>query len=423
MKRKILLKNGNVVGLEPLKIEVVDLLVQEGRVVERRQGIRADAETEILDCRGRFILPGFVDAHAELHLSQSLGLPPGSLGEVEGDPLQRDRRIRAAVEGAHTPETLVTAAFAGALEAVRNGTTAVIDLHHAPGASADSLALVRDVLLTVGLRAVVSFRSEPGDDGLEGNAAFAQENRSDTIAGLVSLTAERVLDAESLRTAAARVAEDGARLLVALESADSTNRAVSALEAAGLLGPQTLVTRAVGLDEAAREKLVATGTWLIHCPSVDAREGLPQLELPSLGEMVSLGSGSSRSDVLGEARLAFYRARGQGLRVSAEDVLRLVVGGQQLASELLQVELGSTRRDAGADFTIFKYHPRTPIRTDNLADHILFGLGVQHVETVMIDGALVYRDGRFPDVDTRHLAPLMRRGARQLWEALGSGTA
>jgi cytosine/adenosine deaminase-related metal-dependent hydrolase len=418
LKRRVLLKNGNVVGLEPLKVEAVDLLVQDGRVVERRPRIDVGSDTAILDCRGRLILPGLVDANTELHLSQSLGLPPSTLADENDHPRLRENHLRRAVESAHQEETLVTAAFAGGLEALRNGTTTVVDLHHTPAVE-NSLDLVRDALLTVGLRAVLGYRTESGDERIASSLRFAEQNRSDAIAGILALTAEHILAQDDLSDLREKLTQSGSRLGVSAASAQETESVIRALEAAELLGPNLMMLRAPGITKASADLLRATRTWTIHAPSAEALDAEAQLPFESLEDFVAIGSRSARSDVLGEARLAFHRARARGLAVKPEDVIRLLVGGQQLASELLRVELGSTRREAGADFAIFNYHPRTPIRSDNLADHLLFGVSSQDIETVMVDGLVVYRNGRFPEVDTRRLAPLMRRGARQLWEAVG----
>ena len=45
-------------------------------------------------------------------------------------------------------------------------------------------------------------------------------------------------------------------------------------------------------------------------------------------------------------------------------------------------------------------------------------MGPANIEAVMIDGEIVYRGGKFVDIDTRRLAPLMRRGAEELWAAM-----
>ncbi len=57
----ILYKNG--LALIGNKLERVDIAANHGRIIEIAQDIVADAETEVVDCKGRYILPALIDVH------------------------------------------------------------------------------------------------------------------------------------------------------------------------------------------------------------------------------------------------------------------------------------------------------------------------------------------------------------------------
>jgi len=59
---KLLLKNGNVIGSEVKKL---DLLIEDGFIVEIAEDI-LDSEALMIDCTGKHISPGFVDMHVHL---------------------------------------------------------------------------------------------------------------------------------------------------------------------------------------------------------------------------------------------------------------------------------------------------------------------------------------------------------------------
>ena len=62
---KILLKGGRVVD-PALKLDrVSDVLIEDDRIVEVALNIE-DQEAELIDCRGKIIAPGFIDAHVHL---------------------------------------------------------------------------------------------------------------------------------------------------------------------------------------------------------------------------------------------------------------------------------------------------------------------------------------------------------------------
>ena len=421
---KVLLRNGVLIGLEPLKLERGDLLIEDGRVRARGVRLEADDETEVIDCRGRFVMPGLVNAHARLHSSQTLGMP--RLEEMGVDPIYDG----SSLQNSHTAETIVTSSFAGALDAIRLGTTTVLDLHASPQALEGSLDLVRDVVLTVGLRCIASYESSAGEGfaaALAENDRFLTRAYGEKVQGLCGLGPVELLDDEALAAAAvAKSRAQGLHLEIA-QRADQVEEArqrfgkgsVLRLAEAGLLGPGTLLAHGVHLEEAERQAITEAGAWIVHCPSANARRGVGQAPFENYGDLVALGSDGHGNDMLAEARSAYTLARSRGAQLGAEDVIRLLVGSQQLASELLGCELGTTNHDAAADFVILRYHPNTPMTDENLADHLVFGIGPENIEAVMVDGNLVYRDGRFREVDTRRLRPLIRKGAKALWEAAG----
>ncbi len=424
MNGTILLKNGVLVTLEPLKLEKRDLLVEEGRIVARDRDIRPPAGCEVIDCRGRYVFPGFVNAQSHLFLSQTLGL---SLTGTE--PAESRRRLAEALGS----ETIVTAAFSGALDAVSLGTTTLIDSHSSPNQVTGALDLVRDTVLTVGLRLVSSYEidgaadSEERETALRETRRFVLDSRSDKMAGLFGL--ENPIDVEDafLETLAAEIRATSSGLQLRIDHSPAELEAgrarhgastVERLAKFGLLGPRTILAHGTCTPEADLALAREAQTWLVHCPSSDALAGRPAAGFESFGDFSALGTAGCRSNVFAEARAAFLQARARGAEVTPNDVIKMIVGAQQLASDLLGIELGSTNRDAGADFVVMNYHPRTPLTPESLSEHLLFGMGPEHIEQVLIDGAVVYRSGTFPEVDTRRLAPLMRRGAEQLWSAL-----
>ncbi|MBL4694469.1 dihydroorotase [Candidatus Gracilibacteria bacterium] len=58
---KILLKNGEVVSSDG--VEEVDVLIEDGKIVEILKRGEFEGEAEEIDCLGKMVLPGFIDAH------------------------------------------------------------------------------------------------------------------------------------------------------------------------------------------------------------------------------------------------------------------------------------------------------------------------------------------------------------------------
>lgn len=418
MPSDILLRNAILITLRP-NATAASVLISEGRVLETGRDVPPTGDCEIVDLRGKIVMPGLVDAHSRLCRALSLGLPPapGGAGDVTGTVLERWRGFEAAL----TPETLICSAFAGAMEAVRAGTTSVIDLTSAPGAVSGALGRVADVAQTVGLRSVLSY--EIGDaDGASAREAAVAENRrfarsasGETVAALVGAAAGA---SGTLRAAGSLAAELRCGVHVAASGAPASPSLADRLAAAGISGPATLIAGGSGLRPADVEKISASGAAFVHCPRADMLAGRPHATAVAGAPRVALGSGGARADMFEEARAAYCRAREAGAPATPSSIAGMLLEGQRLAGDLLGVTLGSFEAGAAADLVVLDYHPNVLVKPETIHEHVLFGMGSHLVESVIIDGRFVLRDRRFPEFDVRELTRLVRRGAQDVRRAL-----
>ena len=61
----LLIKNGQVINPATQTNEVLDLLVEDGKVKEMAAGITKQAD-RVIDAKGCFVMPGFIDLHVHL---------------------------------------------------------------------------------------------------------------------------------------------------------------------------------------------------------------------------------------------------------------------------------------------------------------------------------------------------------------------
>ena len=82
----IFIKNG-IINTITNGIIQDDILVQNGKIIEIGKNIVAPLEAEIIDAQGKFIFPGFIDAHTHLGLwEDGMGFE-GADGNEETDPI------------------------------------------------------------------------------------------------------------------------------------------------------------------------------------------------------------------------------------------------------------------------------------------------------------------------------------------------
>ena len=108
----IFIKNGTVNTITNGIVQE-DILIENGKIIEIGNNIVAPLDAEIIDAQGKFIYPGFIDAHTHLGLwEDGMGFE-GADGNEETDPITphlnpidginpMDRTFRDAVEGGVT---------------------------------------------------------------------------------------------------------------------------------------------------------------------------------------------------------------------------------------------------------------------------------------------------------------------------------
>ncbi len=412
--KRLQLKGGLLIGLEPLKIEQGDLLVEDGRIIASGERVPSDSDTFVLDCRGKYILPGLANSRLRLP-GESARLLPDAHADQGCDRLEQSL----------TPETAVALAFNTAMDAIRQGTTSANVCLAVNNDAAEMLRLVRDTFLTIGLRGVLHGEITAGLEReqlvqvLDEIVRESDQGHTSTMKLGIALRDLESFSDEELNLVSERL--QGHSLPLQFDvTADEENIAASIerLSARDLLGTLSTINPACRLPDDLSADLAARGIWVTYCPTSAARGG-HQLGVPSeFGDNVMLGTNDGGCNVLEEARFGQLLARATGADTSCEDLIRIMVGSHAHASTALGYELGGIHQDATADLIILNYPSNQPIDSSNLAAHLVAGMAPRHIETVIIGGDPILRGRRFPDIDMRRLRPLLRLGANELYASV-----
>lgn len=432
MAEGLLLRNALCVVWHPAEVERADLRVRGDEIVERGVGLAAQGE-EVLDLEGRVVIPGMVCAHHHLYSALARGMPaPSSSPRNFRELLEK---IWWRLDRALDAETVEVSALAGTAEAALCGTTMIFDHHSSPTAIDGSLDCVRRGIDAVGLRGVLCYEVTDRGGPDEAQRGLAEHRRaagtlSDNrfrlrIGAHASFTLE---DATLSKCAAlARELDTGIHIHVAEDPVDEAeSRArygaspIARLRAAGLLGPRTLLAHGVHLSPAEIVEAAQAGCWFLHCPRSNMNNGVGNAPVSAFPARAALGTDGIGSDMFAEARFAFFKAQEAKAGVGAERVLEMLQAGQTLASECFGRPFGTLRPGSVADLAILDYDPPTPLRAGNLAGHLLFGMGTDHVASVYAGGRWVVRDRVLQSVGLRAVMEKARMQADKLWGKLGT---
>jgi len=425
---KTLLRNCVPLSLTEGSSGPCDIRVDGDVITGRGRALRPAAGEDVVDCGGRYVIPGLVCAHTHLYSSLSRGMPPP--GRPPATFTEILRRIWWKLDAALDPDSIYYSATAGGLEALRHGTTTIVDHHASPNAIAGSLDLIRDALAGVGIRGVLCYEvtdrggARRRDAGLRENERFISSVAgSPAFRGLVGAHASFTLSDASLERCAeiARACRTGVHIHVAEDMADvrdarqrSRTPLLRRLERFGISSRRSVFAHCVHLRGEDFRALESTGVWVVHNPRSNMNNGVGHAPVHLFPRRSALGTDGFPADMFEEARAGFFRAAeeaGTGMKMAD-----LIAGGWRLASEMFGRPFGTLEPGAVADLAVLDYRPPTPVRASNAASHFLFGVDSSSVDSVMAGGTWALWHRGVPGIDEDDIARRASRAAARLWK-------
>jgi putative selenium metabolism protein SsnA len=426
----VLIRDAVLASFDPPRVEAAELRIQDGRIVERGPALSASSGEEQLDLEGAVVIPGLVNAHTHLYSALARGMPAPS-----ADPrtfLEILERVWWRLDRALDATSIHLSGLVGAVEAVRSGTTCLIDHHSSPSAIDGSLDALRRATEGVGLRSVLCYEVTDRngvagrDAGIEENRRFLAAAPSLLTRGMVGAHASFTLSEETLDRLAEVVAASGSSLHVhvaedGVDVEDCRTRCGEGIPARfarhGLLIARTLFAHGVHLLPEEIETTHAQGGWIAHNPRSNMNNAVGTASAPAI-RRGALGTDGMDQDLFAEARTAYLKMREAGRPEAMEVTLGLLAGGHRLAAALFGLPFGKLDAGGPADLVVLDYRPPTPLTTENLAGHLLFGIDRSHVQSVMVAGRWVMRDREVPSVDAPGLSRESAEAARALWQRM-----
>lgn len=429
-----LLKNANLFTLINDAPAKGDLRIFAGKVIERAAQLDPNEDDEIVDLKGRIVLPGFVCAHTHLYSALARGMPgpprtPNNFHEIL-------KYVWWRLDRALDEETIYWSAIAGAIDAIRTGSTTLIDHHASPGFITNSLAIVQEALSEVGLRGVLCYEvtDRGGEDerdlGIEENRRLLNEVRKSAeglYRGLVGAHAAFTLNDDSLALLAdlAKDFNAGVHIHVAEDKldedaaqADYQKRLIDRLGDAGILRKGSILAHCTHLTPEALQTATHNGCWIIHNPRSNMNNSVGYASVKNFGHNSALGTDGIGADMFEEAKFAFYKSHDAQQAIPAERVIEMLANGQRLAGELFNSKMDSLTVGASADLVVLDYHSPTPLTKDNFAWHFIFGMSAVHVRSVMVNGRFLLRDGNYETIDVEEAMSRAQRAAQTLWKKM-----
>jgi putative selenium metabolism protein SsnA len=411
-----------------------DLIVDLGPSSELRAKY---PKADVLDARGQYAMPGNICAHTHFYGAFARGMT------ISGAPLKDFPDILARLwwklDKALTLDDVRYSALVCLIDAVKHGTTTLIDHHASPNAIDGSLDVIAEAVNQAGLRACLCYEvtdrdgAEKAQAGIRENLRFIQSairNPQSAIKATFGLHASLTLSDATLE--ACRAAYDGGFHIHAAEhEADqydslqkSGTRVIDRLHKFGILGERSIVAHAVHIDHREAELLRATGTWVTHQPRSNMNNAVGAADVESLlrlGVKVGLGNDGFSNAMWDEWKAAYLHhkaAHRNPRRMGGYTVAEMAISNNAALANVFfpQALLGVLAPGAFADIILVDYHPTTPLSSDNLPWHILFGFENSMVTTTICAGKVLMKDRQLLFLDEAQITAKSRELAKKLWE-------
>lgn len=442
----MLITNANLITWGEENKILIDqaMLIKDGKIAQigsKKELAAHYPEVEQLDARGQYVMPGNICAHTHFYGAYARGLAiPGSAPKDFPEILEK---LWWPLDRALDADSVRASADVMLLDAIKHGTTTLIDHHASPNAIEGSLDMISDAVDQSGLRAVLCYEvtdrngMQGAETGIQENLRFIQRSMSGKVAdgrvaGMFGLHASLTLSETSLEKCRS-LAPDGIgfHIHVAEHEADEYDslaksglRVVDRLHKHGILGPRSIVAHAVHVDTQEVNLLLESGTWVTHQPRSNMNNGVGVAQVESLlrlGVPVCLGTDGFSHTMWEEWKTAYLLHKvwhRDPRRMNGSDVAKMgAVNNAALAGSFFPgAPVGVIKSGAHADLIFVDYKPYTPLTPGNLPWHILFGFHESMVTTTMVAGNVLMRDRRVLTMDEEEIVARAQALAPGVWQ-------
>jgi putative selenium metabolism protein SsnA len=441
----LLITNGRLVtwGKANELIENGALLLRDGRIANMGNTgeLRAKyPDVQELDARNQLVMPGNICAHTHFYGAFARGMA------IPGPPMQDFpdilNRLWWRLDRALLDVDIEYSALVCLVDAIKHGTTTLIDHHASPNAIDSSLDQIADAVDSAGVRAALCYevtdRNGPtgAQEGISENVRFLsslRERDSHLLAGTFGLHASLSLSDETLADCVSAASElgTGFHIHVAEHEVDEydsmykyNRRVVDRLAEAGILGPKTIVAHAIHVDAVEKGLLRGTDTWVTHQPRSNMNNAVGAADIEGmmrLGIPVCLGNDGFSNNMWAEWKTAYFLhklAHRDPRRANGADIAKMAIYNNAALAEMFwpELPLGKLEVGAAADIIFVDYQATTPLTTANLPWHIIFGFESSMVTTTIAAGKVLMLDRRLLTLDQVEITARSRELARGVWK-------
>ncbi len=435
----MIIRNARVVTLDDsnriLDAGTVEVCA-DGSIGQVGSGATA-AAAEAFDARGKLLMPALINCHTHLYSTLARGIP--LTGPPPRNFLEILKKLWWRLDSALNQEDIYYSALVGLVDSAKAGVGTLVDHHASPNACPGSLDIIERAFREVGLRGALCYETSDrngrrkADEGIAENVRFIQraQGEQDTMVKasfglhaaftLGDATLRRCVEADHSLQAGfhIHVAED--RYDVEHSRRRYGKTPVRRLQDLGVLDERTIAAHCVHATAADLALLAKHRANVVHNPQSNCNNAVGIADVPRMLRrkvLVGLGSDGYSPRLWDEFMAAGHlqKLRTHDPRAGFAEAYALALrNNREIARKAWGWAIGRIATGARADLMLVEYDPPTPLTSENLLGHILFGIAHAPVHSLIVNGRFVLREGRCVNVDERAISEKAAACARKLW--------
>lgn len=424
-------------------IENGALVIEDGKIID--YGTTNDIlskykNSEYLDANQKVIMPGLINTHGHIYSAFARGMnldgptSKGFLDILNNLWWRLDRKL--------TLEDVKYSAYTTLMDSLKFGVTTFFDHHASPNAVTNSLFTIGKVAEELGIRTSLCYEVSDRDGeeilnkGIKENVDYIKyciEKKDNMKSAMFGMHASFTLSDESL-SKCVRESENlncGYHIHVAEGLADEDEciekhgiRVVERLNKFNILGEKTIAVHCVHADKNEQELIAKTNTSVVHNPESNMGNAVgvsPALDLIKKGVIVGLGTDGYTQDMFESMKVAniIHKHNLKDPSVAWGEVPQMLFeNNKKIAERHFEGKFGIIEKGANADVIIVDYNPLTPMNESNYNSHILFGIMGKSVDTTIVNGKALVKNGKLINVDEDKILDEARKLSQKLWNRI-----
>ena len=439
--RAILIKGGCVLTLDRAAgdFEQADVLIEGGRISAVRPNIAAP-NAEVIDAARMIVMPGFVDTHR--HMWQGIlrnVLPDGSLDDYIAV-------VQKTFGAKYTPDDVYAGDYFSALGAIDSGVTCVLDWSHIHNTPEHTDAAIK-ALGDSGVRAVFAYGNAQTADGrwweakgskFPDDIARLRKQYFSSDDQLVTLFLAAPSGAPEAILATFKAARDvGARITIHVGVGERGRAGLlEKLNAAGALKSDTTYIHCCTLNDTEWKLIRDTGGTISIAGYVETLMGHGN---PPTQKAIDTGIRPSLSvDVETSVPNDFFTQMRTIFSLQKNEVWARRLAGDKNPPKFLTVrevlefatvegaranglerKIGTLTPGKDADVVLLRTDRLNVMPMNNAVGAVVTSMGPQNVDTVLIAGKVMKRNGQLVGVDFDRLTKLGNEARDRLYANAG----